>query len=135
MADLIESLVLGLYAPIIFFSGLACWMLLTRLIIPSLRDRSFSLDRYAIALSAVFALAAHLTENTYYGAARWVGKFYVLNSQLLIVGAWKLLVLASAVLACAALSKATTDATYIARLTGVALSAWAVASVLAWVFV
>lgn len=135
MADLIESLVLGLYVPIILFAGVACWLLVTRLLWPAFREHRLDVEHYAIALSAAFALAAHFTENVYYGSARWLKTFDVLNSALFAVGLWKLLILASAVMATAALSRAATDGPHVARLVGIALALWALGAFGAWVLV
>lgn len=96
---LLEALVLGLYVPIVLFSATACWLVVTRLILPAYRKGKLDVEHYAVGGSLVFALAAHLSENLYYGAARWFGKFEMLNDQLLFIGAWKLLILISLVLA------------------------------------
>lgn len=132
MESLIEAAILGLYFPIVVFSGVACWLLIARLLWPAVKDRTLHVDRYAIALSAAFALAAHAAENTYYGIARWTDNFQALQA-LWIVGAWKMLIMSSGILAVAALSRASTDGAHVRRLIGIALALWFVASIVAWI--
>lgn len=129
---MIDALAHGVYLPIVIFSGIACWMLVWRLVIPAIRHRGLRLDDYAIGVSASFALGAHFFENVWYGGARWFGAFESLNNALVGVLAWKVLILASSVTAVAALSAAATDGPHIGRLAAIAAVVWAAASSVAW---
>lgn len=133
MGNIIDALVLGMYLPIVVFSGFACWLFVSRLLWPAVREGSFSIDQYALAIAASCALAAHFTENLYFGIPRWLGEFDAWNDMLPIVGLWKTLILASALFATAALSKAATDGAHLGRLLVIALSLWAGASAVAMV--
>lgn len=124
MNSLLEIAVLGLYVPIILFSGASCWLFLKRLIIPAILARRLNVEHYAIGLSAVFALAAHFAESVYYGVARWFGMWDLLNSQLLLIGAWKLLILSSCIFAVAALNSAENNFANVRRVTMYAFLTW-----------
>ncbi len=135
MDRIIDALVLGIYAPIVVFSGIACYLFLSRLLIPAMKEGSFSVDQYAIGVSACAALAAHFGESLYYGVPRWVGEWDRFNDFLVGVGLLKLLILVSSVFAVAALSQAATSATHLGRLTVIAAALWAGASAAALVLV
>ena len=49
---MVEHLVLGMYAPIVFFSCYAVWMLISRLLMPAILAKRLNLGTYAIAISA-----------------------------------------------------------------------------------
>lgn len=132
MDAIIEATVLGLYVPIVVFSGIAAWLLVARVLWPALRERDLKVERYAIALSAALALAAHAFENIYYGFGRWTDNFALLQT-LWLVGLWKLLIMGSGIMAVAALSRAATDGAHVRRLVGIALALWFVASIAAWI--
>lgn len=131
MKNLLELAVLGLYVPIILFSGAACWLFIGRLILPAWRLGKLDVQHYAVGISAAFALAAHFAENVWYGSARWYGKFEAMNHQLLFVGAWKLLILCSTVFAVAALQAGHSDQRTLGRVTVWALLCWAIGMVAA----
>lgn len=124
MKYLLEVAVLGLYAPIIIFSGLSCWLFMSRLILPAFRRGKLDVEHYAIGVSATFALAAHFAENVWYGTARWFGQFAMLNDQLIFVGAWKVLILISTVFAVAALQVGTSNKATLGRVFRLALICW-----------
>lgn len=123
--------VMGIYLPIVIFSGASCYLLIVRLLLPAWRQGRLDVKHYAIGISASFALAAHFAENAYYGAGRWFGQFHSLNDQLIYVGAWKVLILFSAVFAVAALNAATSDSANVKRVMGLALITWVIGALLA----
>lgn len=124
MNKLLELAVLGIYLPIILFSGASCWLFISRLIIPAWKAGRLDVQHYAVGVSAVFALAAHFAENVWYGSARWFGKFEAMNHQLLAVGAWKFLILCSTVFAVAALQAGHSDKRTLGRVVFWALLCW-----------
>lgn len=129
--DIIDVSVIGLYVPLVVFSGIGFYLLLSRLIWPALRNRALTVDRYALGISATLSLGAHFFENIYFGVPRWTDQWDWFNNFLPAVGVWKVMIMASAIFAMAALSKATTHHTHIVRLTLLACSLWAAASLAA----
>ena len=131
MNSIIEHLVLGMYLPIVVMSGLACVLFVKKLLIPAFHNRALTTDRYAIALSASFALGAHAFENAFYGLIRWFpDAFGWLNDQLWIVGAWKLMILTSCVFAVAALQVAESNHSSIGKLVALSSIATVIGAVL-----
>lgn len=128
---IIDTSVIGLYVPLVVFSGIGFYLLLSRLIWPAMRNRTLTVDRYALGISATLSLGAHFFENIYFGIPRWTDKWGWFNNYLPAVGVWKAMIMASAIFAMAALSKATTYRTHIGCLTGVAVFLWVVASLIA----
>jgi hypothetical protein len=126
-----EHFVLGLYIPIVIFSGYAVWLILKHLILPSVYEGSFRLTLYAIAISALLSLAAHAVENTLYGLVRWSNKFDFLNDWWGIVGFGKILILASSIYAVVALRPKPINGAELFKLSVYALVLWAVGSVAA----
>ena len=100
---MIENIVLGLYAPIVFFSAYAVWMLFTRLLLPAFKDHRLNLGKYAIAISAFLSLLAHAMENSWYGLARWNDQWAIMNGIWPVIGLWKVVILASSFFAVVAL--------------------------------
>jgi len=135
MSRWLEAALLGLYIPIVVFSALACWMLVMRVVIPALRRRD-GLDRYAIGISCALALGAHLTETVYYGAARWFDLRELMFGGHVWATLWKMLILASSVMAVSALSAAATDGPHLRRLASIAGALWWIGAMVAlWVAV
>ena len=132
----VDLIVLGMYVPIVIFSGSAAAMFWTRLIWPALREKRLEISKYAIGISATFALAAHALENSFYGILRWHSHWWTEWASFLpIVGLWKLLILASSVFAVAALRQEDTTHKSLVQLCGLVLALWAFGMVLAAVFV
>lgn len=129
------AVLLGMYVPIVVYSGVACWLYVTRVFVPSIKGHFFRFQTHAVAMAAVMALAAHFSESIYYGIARTNAHLYDVMSDILpVVGAMKLMVMASAILATAVYNKATFGSANIARLVGVAAVLWALGSTAALLF-
>jgi len=121
---------MGMYVPIVVMSGVACYLYTKRVLIPAIRGRYFRLEHHAVALAAIMALAAHFTENLYYGVARISDKWlYSMIGVLPVVGAMKLLVLVSAILATSVYNKAVFGEANLRRLLLIVLYMWLVGSV------
>lgn len=131
LQDIIEVVVLGMYVPIIVMSGAACVLYIARVLYPSIRGRYFHLQTHAVALSAVMALAAHFSENLYYGFSRFNSGMTWIRDFLPMVGMMKLLILGSAVLAIAVYNTAAFGNPNIKRLVGQVLALWLVGVILA----
>lgn len=132
MMDLIQIIVLGMYIPIIVMSGTACTLYVFKVLWPSIKGRYFHLQTHAVALSAVMALAAHFSENVYYGIGRLQADWYQWMSGFLpMVGLMKLLILGSSVLAIAVYNTAAFGNPNIKRLLGHVLLLWLTGSALA----
>lgn len=121
-----EHFVLGLYIPIVIFSCWAAWLILDKLILPSVYEGSFRLTLYAIAVSALLSLLAHAVENLLYGLIRWNAHLKFLNEWWGIVGLGKLLILASCIYAVLALRDQKVDGTGLFKLTLYVLALWAI---------
>lgn len=128
-----KEAVLALYLPIVAFALPACWLFIVRLIIPALKHHAREIDRYVIGLSAACALGAHAIEQVFYWTIRVFSTMAWLNDAWVLVGTWKLMILASAVLAYAGLSRAATGRTQIQYLTAIAIGLWVVGwAVMEW---
>lgn len=121
---MIENLVLGLYAPIVFFSCYAVWMLVVRLLLPAFSSRRLDLGTYAIAISACLSLLAHALENSWYGVIRWNDGLAFMSNMWLVVGFWKLIILASSFFAVLALRERAPTKQDVANLVGLGCSLW-----------
>lgn len=129
----IDLAVLGLYFPIVVFSGWALWLYLARVLYPAIQRRVFSLRDHALVVAIALALAADLSENLYYGTARLDAEWYFyLTNALPAVGLGKGLILAAAVFAVAGYKKAVYGEAKLSRLVLFAFLLW-VASALFWV--
>ena len=128
---MIENLVLGLYAPIIFFSGYAVWMLISRLLIPAFAAHRLDMGTYAIAISACLSLLAHAMENSWYGIMRWNTGLDYLGNMWPVIGLWKLIILASSFFAVLALCEKDPTRHDVANLIGVGGSLWLIFCTLA----
>ena len=127
-----KDVVLALYLPIVVLSLPALWLFATRLLLPLLRARNLDLDRYCIGMSAASSLAAHAVENPYYWLIRaFPERFAWLNQTYVLIGLWKLLIVASCIFALAGLSHAITDRAQLGRLTLLALMLWGIGYVVA----
>lgn len=100
-----KYLALGLYAPIVFFSGYAVWMIISRLLLPALIARRLDVGTYAIAISACLSLLAHAVENTWYGVIRWNPQLHYLSDIWGVIGLWKIVILSSSFFAVLALEE------------------------------
>lgn len=122
----LQTVILGMYIPIIVLSGAACYYYVTRVLVPAVRGRYFNFETHAVALAAILALAAHFSENLYYGVGRLKTEwFYWMTNQLLVVGAMKLLILGSAILATAVYNRAIFGSANFRKLIYLALALWA----------
>ena len=128
---MIESVVLGLYAPIVFFSGYAVWMLFAHLLLPAFKDHRLTIGKYAIAISAFLSLLAHVMENSWYGFARWNNGWQVMNSVWPIIGLWKLIILASSFFAVVALQPETPTKTTMSQLVAFGIFLWVLFTLIA----
>lgn len=135
MSYIIEILAHGIYVPIILFSGISCWMFISKMIIPAFKAGRLDIEHYAIGISAVLSLAAHFGENSMYGPARWFDSFSVVNEAYALVMTWKVLILASSIFAVVALNKAKTGAANLRKVTLAALVVWALGAAAATRFV
>lgn len=134
--SIIDAIVMGMYLPISIMSGIACFLYITRILLPAIQSGDFSLKEHAVALSAILALAAHFAENVYYGVSRFNVQIYdLMNDFLPMVGAMKLLILGSSILSIAVYSKAVFGRTYLNKLTWVTLVLWLIGAALATAFV
>lgn len=131
----IDLIVLGMYVPIVIFSGAAAAMFWMRLIWPALREQRLEIGKYAIGISATCALAAHALENSFYGILRWNSHWREWADFLPLVGIWKVLILASSVFAVAALRQEATTHKSLVQLCALVLAFWVLGTVLAAVFV
>ena len=130
-AGLIDQAVLGMFLPVVLFSGAACWLFLTRLLLPALRKGDFNLEVYAVGLSAFFSMSSHFTENVFYFMVR-VGLLpNAVDFAMPIVGFMKLLILFGALLAVAVYSKALFGRAQLTQLAESALGFWMLGAVLA----
>jgi hypothetical protein len=131
---MIENLVLGLNAPIVFFSGYAIWTIFRLAILPAFLDHRMSLGVYAIAISVCLSLLAHILENSWYVPIQGNAGLSFVGGIWPVIGIWKLIILASSFFAVLALRENKTTAADIWKLFGVFLSLWAVAAALATYF-
>jgi hypothetical protein len=120
----IDAMILALYAPIVMFSGAACWLYLVRVLVPAIRHGTFSLERHAVALSAIAALLAHFIESLFYGLGRYDFEYQYLWARLEWVGPMKVVILFSSVLAVAVYNKAAFGKMNLLRLNVIAFGAW-----------
>lgn len=121
-----RHLLLGIYLPIMLGAAAACWLLLSRLVMPAWRKGDIQPTRMAIGLGALCAMAAHLAESALYGLGRWVpGLAWLLTEWHLSLVA-KLLIIASVVFTLAGLSRAETNAAHLRDIVAAALVLWAV---------
>lgn len=121
---MIEDIVLGMYAPIVFFSCYAVYMLFARLLMPAISARRFDLGTYAIAISAFLSLLAHALENSWYGLIRWNGNLSFMLSMWPVIGLWKLIILASSFFAVLALREGSPTKKDVLNLVGLGMSLW-----------
>lgn len=135
MDKLFQTILLGMYAPIIVLSGTACYLYVIKILVPAMKGRYFHFESHAVALAAIMALMAHFSENVYYGVGRFdAGLFDWMSNQLIMVGLMKVLILASAVLATAVYNKARFGISNIGKLMTLVVVLWLGASGLLWEF-
>lgn len=122
---IIEQAILALYIPIVFFSGRACWLYITRALWPSIQHKTFRLERHAVAVAATAALLAHFIENTYYGVIRIDDEdFGQWMSALAVIAPMKLIILFGSILAVAVYNKAVFGVQNLMRLNLISAGMW-----------
>jgi hypothetical protein len=129
LRNFIDQAVLAIYFPIIVFSATACFLYLANVLIPAIRSKTFRFERHAVALTAVSALLAHLTESSYYSFVRIINSAHEFMNFLPFIAPMKLIILFSSILAVAVYNKAVFGAQNLLKLNLIALAVWLVSFV------
>ena len=135
MGKALQAVIMGMYLPIIILSGAACFLYITKILIPAFRGGYFNFEKHAVALAAITALLAHFSENVYYGVGRVNGPLFDwMTNQWAMVGAMKMLILVSSILATSVYNKSRFGISNIGKLICLVIVLWSSTSIGLWIF-
>lgn len=136
MGKALQAVIMGMYLPIIILSGAACFLYITKILIPAFRGGYFNFEKHAVALAAITALLAHFSENVYYGVGRVNGPLFDwMTNQWAMVGVMKMLILISSILTIAVYNRSRFGISNISKLIHLAVVLWTSTAVSLWIFV
>ena len=132
----LRTIILSMYLPIIVLSGAACFLYITKILIPAFRGGYFNFEKHTVALAVIMALLAHFSENVYYGIGRMNGELFGwMTNQWAMVGVMKMLILISSILTIAVYNRSRFGISNISKLIHLAVVLWTSTAVSLWIFV